>query len=1309
MQPLNPFLKAFFKSALPAQCTPVQNHVLLVPTTEVFFTSHDSESGASYADLATSEEFLSSHVLRIPTHNVEAAAKESPNMRENRGKAKQYATINGRMVVVKDTYVYSSKGFKTHVQAQLLSDSLYFPDSLEPRPWLIYFISMPLIGTLKETRNVTANSSNVSQGWKFQPQPLITTGSEMLETCDGLPSKKSIQSFNELLNKFPLIARQMQPGLENLFKEFNMVFEKPLPPPPSATVIPDPLPSRKISAPVLIEIPVQKSRAYGDAEQLVVENIDIEIEEDTIRSALETAVTSAIDLFQMVDKHQLSLLGGTTDLTGPMVERMIEQYVAEQVHDKIFYPRLCSYKRVEDMKLQSLIRQMACVDISQVGIVIQGGQQGKYELTLRLGQAVGEFRKLCVARSPQKMMEILLVTLKTVTQLTEVTRQPENRDPSSSEKISPILTMNADALVSLLLIVVIRARVHYLQARLYYMRNFIFIDDVEGGEMGYALSTLEAVLSYVCRDSGGLRKASRRNLKLWQATKKGNIKEIMNIMEPDLEQSSDEIEISDGTNTDQFTDENTLVNSFSKHSGIDMCASTAVPPSISSNLGHVFPWHNHPVAQADPEPEFRKQKTVTMEMRSYSSCSEVSIQSCAATIDTSSSGAEGDTSIQRLSQTENSSGESILMMAIQSKQINSLRYLLTLTKYYPPHFIIGDTKNDGTTLLIAAVQLGHLEIINLLIEFLFQTQDDSAIVNYLIKQDVSGRSVAHYLFNAPSLISRLGRMLPWRQKDQNGQTPLFALCRSYDHKNYKEMIEAALFAATISQGDNLPLHIDDHVDLKGNTLLHIVNDPQVALRILVQCDSDVNATNNKHFTPLMVASKYGRLEMVRILFGDERVDIFARELRGLTAVELAKDDDVRNRIDDLVLFQIPPAADGRVTSVVRSFFVQDATIRLVIKSGAPSSNKSFTVTTCRRSVADFENLANLLALEHPASWLPSISDMRTPFQLICKPSRAVLRDIQIRLDSFLKILLSHTTFATHEMLWEFFLVPDIQADMMEQRSRLKAQARIEKVREEYEPVADVRDVEQFVDHAREMVRSVNYSTKSVARRANVMWVSTADLYDAYHIVSHIFSAIDGFPQTHVTALDAYIKCLAPSSNHPYNTFHSAVLSLHSTIVAMLLSLSRPNSLIATILTSRKMIERSYNSLNRSTRWPLGLLDETRLRLNEEKEERVQKEIKEVEEVGRELRYTWGVVAGELAGWEEDHEKMGRSAVKELVKGMVIREKKVLEGINRALRKLKVSTTPSTRGIPLSSDIHNFNSASKVRGGLEMDIDVAVDF
>ncbi len=62
-------------------------------------------------------------------------------------------------------------------------------------------------------------------------------------------------------------------------------------------------------------------------------------------------------------------------------------------------------------------------------------------------------------------------------------------------------------------------------------------------------------------------------------------------------------------------------------------------------------------------------------------------------------------------------------------------------------------------------------------------------------------------------------------------------------------------------------------------------------------------------------------------------------------------------------------------------------------------------------------------------------------------------------------------------------MPDLQGDMMEQRSHLKAEIRAEKVRDELEPLEDIREVEQFVDHARDMVRNVNYSTKSVARRA----------------------------------------------------------------------------------------------------------------------------------------------------------------------------------------------------------------------------------
>ena len=157
-----------------------------------------------------------------------------------------------------------------------------------------------------------------------------------------------------------------------------------------------------------------------------------------------------------------------------------------------------------------------------------------------------------------------------------------------------------------------------------------------------------------------------------------------------------------------------------------------------------------------------------------------------------------------------------------------------------------------------------------------------------------------------------------------------------------------------------------------------------------------------------------------------------------------------------------------------------------------------------------------------------------------------------------------------------------------------------------------------------------------------------------------------------------------------------MLSIHSTIIAMLLALSRPTSLIASINMSRKSIERSYNSLSRSTRWPLGLLDETRQRLNEEKEDKARRTKEESDEVGRELRYTQQVVAGELAGWQDLHEKMGRKAIRDLAKGMLTQERSALDGMKRAIRKLKVMPVIS----PLAMD----NLEAEVE--VEVEVEVA---
>lgn len=80
--------------------------ILLVPTTECLLTGKDRETNSTFADLAGSEDFLGSHVLKISG----PAGPGSNNVRDSRGKAKQFITVNGRTIVVKESFVYSNKG-----------------------------------------------------------------------------------------------------------------------------------------------------------------------------------------------------------------------------------------------------------------------------------------------------------------------------------------------------------------------------------------------------------------------------------------------------------------------------------------------------------------------------------------------------------------------------------------------------------------------------------------------------------------------------------------------------------------------------------------------------------------------------------------------------------------------------------------------------------------------------------------------------------------------------------------------------------------------------------------------------------------------------------------------------------------------------------------------------------------------------------------------------------------------------------------------------------------------------------------------
>lgn len=1190
-----------------------------------------------------------------------------------------------------------------------------------------------------------------------------------------------------------------------------------------------------------------------------------------MRTTVETAIMAAVELFQRVDQSQLQLLAGTTDLTGTSIEHLIERYICEQLHDSYIFPRLLALKRDENEILDQKVKEMEYIDIAQVGIQVPD-HETRQNLASRVVRGVEKFERMTEARSPMEMLDILLETAQALTQSEEEARRmkeqlksPKSGDggisekPSDDDSTNPVLTMNADMLVSLLLIVVIRARVKGLQSCLCYMRGFVFVDDIEAGERGYVLSTLEGVLFHITMDSEHMGKASKRNWRLWDRIRKGNVGGVRDLLEkkedlaefdnaalspvedlPDVrfvgfdderrvnggkrvgrKKKSDEkkgmngglkvvepeingvslspnmdapdanllpeifakiesprdklpelipelempeSEGDDGEQGDLKVDEKEMEGSgcgsectnghpipaevvatveetlhesevhLRKNpedeesvsgsaeldplepvedegkpvNGDDAEAETeieteldaeiqtmtdelllnsaeatesTITPSINDDVNGDGAQNSKAAAKTKSNPEVifegiptrpHRKLTRSTSVRSdmsHHSWASSSFQSLEHLSHSAISLTEDLMSVEVLSRTQSLKGESIVMMAVNNQQQDVLEYLIDESTYFPLVWLLQDRTHDGTTLLSAAIQGENYDIVRVIMEEVMKAQDEE-ILAYMKAVDINGRTAGHYAFNQPTFLRHFGRLIQWTMKDKNGQTPLFALCRSYDHPSYKDMVILGIRSAEAAQSDGERLHLDDHVDKKGNTLLHIIHDQHI-LKMLLRRDADVNSVNEKNLSPLMLASKYGRVDNVRTLFSDRRVDIYARESRGLTAVELAKDDDVRNKFDDMVMFSYPPQDDGRITAVVRGIFVEDATVRLVLKSGMPSSDMKYTITTCRRLLSDFEFLAYWLSYEHPASWLPALHVNRSPFQIPSKPSRAVLRDIQTQLDSFLRTLLSHSTFSTHELLWEFFLMPDMQPDGMMERSKRKSEIRGEKVQEDFEPLQNTKDVEIFMAHARDTVRSINVHTKIVLRRTNQFLQNAKDLAESLTEARKQLNACEFMEGSqHVRGLWKYTIAISPNDSNPIAHFLEDFRSINSSLQGMMTALERPRKIVGEINMLQREVEKHMISLRRSDRWPLGLMDETRAKIHQGAADNIRQTKSRQEALSRELRYSQSVAAVELASFHEMHGKFARNAVRRLARNQVLVEKERLEGLKRALRVVR---------------------------------------
>lgn len=215
-------------------------------------------------------------------------------------------------------------------------------------------------------------------------------------------------------------------------------------------------------------------------------------------------------------------------------------------------------------------------------------------------------------------------------------------------------------------------------------------------------------------------------------------------------------------------------------------------------------------------------------------------------------------------------GESLLSLCITNSKNDILRALLSKERDFPLEDLLEDSTTDGCTLLMQALKCGNGDAAILIVDLLKFSCTEQEMRAYFNKSDKDKRTAAHYLTHEVGIIKEIGKLFDWDAKDSSGHTALFTIFRSYDQPNYDEVIIAS-FSCAVEwyrlRGESFCF--TDHEDRKENTLLHIL---KRSISILLEYDSvDVNATNKKGLTPLMVYAKYNRLDNIKAIANDKRV------------------------------------------------------------------------------------------------------------------------------------------------------------------------------------------------------------------------------------------------------------------------------------------------------------------------------------------------------------------------------------------------------------------------------------------------------
>ncbi|KAF9282795.1 hypothetical protein BGZ68_005753 [Mortierella alpina] len=893
---------------------------------------------------------------------------------------------------------------------------------------------------------------------------------------------------------------------------------------------------------------------------------------EDIRTALDRLLAESVDLLNQVDAKTLSALLDEYEATVTSLDQLLENYIMNSTYDIVFF-KITSVLKLKDWDLAEAIREL------RVGLP----EQPQYQQCLV--SALNEFQSLGLLRTPEEKLACLVKSI----------------------RVTSMLPGGADDLIPILILTVLRSGISNLASNLYYMKNFILFGDASRGEYGYSLSTLEAVSRYILSHAKQLSQLSAKNQEYWDAICSGDLEHVRKIQ-------SELLISSESTTAPPPLPRRTSAASLKSESDVSinstLQSSLIMSPAYSRDAEG-----NNAVLLAT-----RSQQSEVLEYL----LEELSHSAIVSNY-------EGKTPLMLSVELEHLEMVALILRSISSENKDAINHqdvlgnsvmhicaakgdmeLLKLLLAAGPD--LGLPNNDGDTALIIAAKMSDRSDNSMVI---------STLASAMSKKDLdwqnnNGDTALHFIID-PALITTLAASGCNPEIDNYaGWTPLLKWTLHDNTAIVKRLLDTGGVDVLMTDSRGYtPLHM---VCLRGNL--------EMARMLKALTPTDLQSAVDGS-TPLHLACQSGSVDVVEFLL-EAGANPELRDWANESPADMTSDSIILEMLDNAMLFwdkggqrgtaagkersvtgakttaatatpqklvdkagKLPLGSAGkRVIRVVRGTMEQDGNIRYIVKSGSTLDTSS--IVTMPRSLDDFQFLRRNLLVEIPDACIPSLENFYSPFLTSpSRPSKTVLAISTRRLNTFLNYLSNHPVLANHELVWEFMLMPELQHDVISDRSRCKQDNNLDSIFDNFSPVVDnLEHEETYFRFLSEEIMNLEKAVQQVRKCSRKLSRATQDVPQQLDIYSNALEQAD---QVYFDNKGEYVQALKDIASTQSMMHTSDIESLGNlfedfsfVIDGTLKALKHPQEIITTIRQLRVAALKAEQSMRRSDMWWSGL-------------------------------------------------------------------------------------------------------------------------